>query len=518
MEFMFDLLHNRILTAIQSTEAPPKGGFVIVSPENRNQAERVLKHLGFTKADGSLLAMLIEPGLLGRIRFACLITTTHLYFSGGKEPLKLAHIRAVDHKISGHHIYPTVTAGKYRYTFFCSELHARYLEQVLAEVHRVFLLTQNPKTVFDSVAHADTSAPRFTEKMPALTEFSLEPDWLFSLARRLLLSQSDAMRGMEVLLLSADLGYPDAQYALGLFFHLNGSPAQKDPESAAYWFAQAAAQGHVDAQDQLDLYYAKSVQEKGAALWESRRRNAELLRLAQGDEAERRKAGDLCLERTTFCLTMGIAMFDYVIMACEGTPLERAYRSLDALKEALAWLEYAQKLGHPDVEENRQAFLHDSRSTIVNEIIPGLREADRTQDAFDCQIWLAELGDGYTQALLGRHYLQQQEPIQGIRWLEQAISSGSSHAPMFCIAEGVAYVKGQYLPTGAPPYLKREARAVGLYLLERGGNPDVLSRYRPTKADDARDMATELRVLAKEFPYAGKLAEQYSTLANKAES
>ena len=517
MEFMFDLLQERILTAIQSTEAPPKGGFTILSLENQKQKERVLKHLGIKKAEGSTLAALIETGFLGRIRFACLITTTHLYLTGSKDPVKLADIRDVDHRISGHHIYPTVTAGKCRYTFFCSELHARYLEQVLAEVHRVFLLTQNPKTVFDSVAHADTSAPRFTEKMPALTEFSLEPDWLFSLARRLILDNSNAVRGMELLLLSADLGYPDAQYALGLFFHLNGSPVQKDPETAAYWFAQAAAQGHEDAQNQLDLYYARSVQEKGAALWESRRRNAELLRLAQGDEAERRKAGDLCLERMTHCLVMGIAMFDYCIMPNEGTPLERAYRSLDALKESLAWLEYAQKLGHPDVEENRQAFLHDSRSTIVNEIIPGLREADRTQDAFDCQIWLAELGDGYTQALLGRHYLQQQEPIQGIRWLEQAISSGSSHAPMFCIAEGVAYVKGQYLPAGAPPYLKRKARAIGIYLLERSGNTDELSQYQPHDPEALRSLALELRMLENDFPRAAKLADKYRAMADQTE-
>jgi len=169
------------------------------------------------------------------------------------------------------------------------------------------------------------------------------------------------------------------------------------------------------------------------------------------------------------------------------------------------------------VEENRQAFLHDSRSTIVNEIIPGLREADRTQDAFDCQIWLAELGDGYTQALLGRHYLQQQEPIQGIRWLEQAISSGSSHAPMFCIAEGVAYVKGQYLPAGAPPYLKREARAVGIYLLERSGNTDELSQYQPHDPEALRSLALELRMLENDFPRAAKLADKYRAMADQTE-
>ena len=519
MEFVFDLFRERILTALRSAKASPKGGFLPAAGKNLETAQRVLKHLGLAEFPGSPLAFLAETGLFGSLRFACLVTDTHLCFTGAAIPLKLADITDADCMIVGTRMFPTVTAGPRRYTLRCSADHAVCLKTALQELCRALRLTQNAALVFDSAIAAHEGAPLLLPKEPpALTEFSVEPPWLFPQARRLL-TGGDTARGTELLLLAADLGGADAQYALGLFFRLNGSPAQKDGESAAYWFAQAAAQGHSAAQEQLELHYTAAAQEDGAALWVSRRRSDALLRLAQGDEADRQKAEAVCMERARRGLAAALTLMDPCIFPHGGSPLERSLAALEALKESCAWAELAKKAGAPEAADHPKSVLSNCRSLIVNEIIPALKQASRTQDAHDCTVWLAELGDSYTQAALGRQALEQQDPIRGIRWLERALESGGVHGPMYCAELGAAYAAGKTVPpepwAELLPHTPRN-QAIGFYLLERSGNPAARERYRPTDARSLQTIAEELTKLAADLPRAAQLAEQYRAMAENA--
>ena len=516
MEFVFDLFRERILTAIRSAEAPPKGGFASAAGQ---KTEQVLKHLHLAESPGVPLAVLTETGLFGSIKFACLLTATHVCFTGQKEPVKLAEIRDADSTIVGSRTFPTMTAGRYRYTLRCSADNAAYLKTVLQEIYHALRLTQDAALVFDSAiaSHGGSPLPNM-DAPPAFTECSLEPEWLFAQARHLL-TDGDMVRGLESLLLSADLGGVDAQYTLGLFFRLNGSARQKDSESAAYWFMQAAEQGHTAAQEQLELYYTASARKRGNTLWESRRQSAALLRLAQGDEADRREAGSICMERATDCLTTAIALMDPCIFTYAGTPLERSLSAFESLKESCAWAEQAQKLGDPRAAHHPADLLANCRGIIVNEIIPALKQAERTQDALACTVWLAELGDGYTQATLGRQALERQDPIRGIHWLEQALESGGVHGPMYCAELGAAYVTGKTSPpepwVTLLPRTPRN-RAIGIYLLERSGNGAALERYQPKDPQTLQSIAEELEQLVDQLPHATKLAAKYRALSGTA--
>ena len=64
----------------------------------------------------------------------------------------------------------------------------------------------------------------------------------------------DYVKAMECYLKSGELGYADAQFALG-YCYINGKGTAKDDFKAAEWYLRAALQGHVDAQCNLGYCY-----------------------------------------------------------------------------------------------------------------------------------------------------------------------------------------------------------------------------------------------------------------------
>lgn len=66
-------------------------------------------------------------------------------------------------------------------------------------------------------------------------------------------SVKEANTSIQYISNSANLGYVDAQYALGWAFMTEGSGVIRDAREAMKWFKIAAEQGHVDAQKGLDV-------------------------------------------------------------------------------------------------------------------------------------------------------------------------------------------------------------------------------------------------------------------------
>ena len=158
---------------------------------------------------------------------------------------------------------------------------------------------------------------------------------------------------------------------------------------------------------------------------------------------------------------------------------------------------------------------------MINEILPTLKELHRDADAFLCRLRLAALGDIPCRVNVARHFLEDKglhrEPLSGLQWLEWAIEGGSVHAPDICAELGTAYVTGAHLSpkawhTPLPPTPRD--RAIGFYLLERGGCADTLKQHLPTAPEELAALAAELDGVP--FPFAAELAEQYRSMADAA--
>lgn len=514
MEFVANLLKLRITTALNCVEPPETGGFFPADSAHHQQTQRVLKHLALTPAEDPLAAFL-EPGRLGSIKFACLLTRTHLYASRIKEPILLADIWEVDREIVGNNLYPTVSAGAYRYTLLCSDAYGRYLHDVLEAIHCAARLTDGAEAVFTAVLAARRDKTPLPEEPLSFIECTLDAERLLAHARVCLMEGRSREEGLNALLLSADLGCADAQYALALFF-LQNAAQKTDKASAAYWFTQAAAQGHEAAARYLSVYGDFSRQ-KGNALWPSLRHHESLSRWAQGEPGDRQRAAALCLERFNHCFALTMVLTDWG-MNPDADKTTCCLRSFEVLKEARAWLEYGRLLGSGKAEERLKALAQDCRSTVINDVIPALQTLHRDEDAFLCRLWLAELGDVPSRAEVAHHFLAdkglRRNPLVGLQWLEWAFEGHSVHAPGICKELGIAYVTGAHLApkawrTPLPP--PSRDRAIGFYLLERGRCADALKRHLPTAPDELAALAEELDDFP--FPFAAELTEKYRTMA-----
>lgn len=515
MEFVFDLFRHRILTAIHSVEPPAGGGFIPADPAHREHTQRVLKHFS-REFEEKPIATFLEPGRLGSIKFACLLTRTHLYASHIKDPILLTDIWDVDWNMAGNTLLPSVSAGAYRYSFLCSGQSANYLHDVLKAVYRALRLTRGAEAVFAAAMAARRDKTPLPEEPLSFIESTLDAERLFANARVCLVGNRDVEQGLSSLVAAADLGSADAQYTLALFFRQNAARKQQDDASAAYWFAQAAAQGHEAAALYLSVY-GQHTRQKGETIWLPLRHHASLAQWAQGGPEELQKAASLCLERSNHCLALMMVLTDWGLNPDADKP-DCCLRAFEALKEARAWLEYARLLGSHEADERLKDLAGTCRSTVINDVIPALQELHRDEDAFLCRLWLAELGDVPCRVNVARHFLEDKglhrEPLSGLQWLEWAIEGGSVHAPDICAELGTAYVTGAHLsPEGwrhpLPPTPRD--RAIGFYLLERGHCEDALKRHLPTAPEELAALAAELDAFP--FPFATELAEQYRAMA-----
>ena len=522
MKYFTDLLYDRIHTAVFSVPRPEQNGSSAIpgfidaeNPEDscRQQTLRVLKHFS-REFEEKPIATFLEPGRLGSIKFACLLTRTHLYASHIKDPIPLTDIRDVDLNVVGNTLLPSVSAGAYRYTFLCAGQSVNYFHDVLKALHRALRLTRGAEAVFAAAMAARRDKTPLPEEPLSFIESTLDAERLFANARACLLGNRDVEQGLSSLVAAADLGSADAQYALALFFRQNAAPKQRDDASAAYWFAQAAAQGHEAAALQLSVY-GESTRHQGNNKWALRRL------FSQGVDAPApQESIPTCLDYASDRLAEALVLTDWGLNP-KADKANNCLRAFESLKEARAWLEYARLLGSREADERLNDLARTCRSTIVNDVIPALRELHRDDDAFLCRLWLAELGDVPCQAAVARHFLEDKglhrEPLAGLQWLEWAFEGNSVHAPGICGELGTAYVTGAHLSPEAwrhplPPTPRD--RAIGFYLLERGGCTDLLKQHLPTAPEELAALAEELDAFS--FPFAAELAERYRAMAETA--
>lgn len=513
MKHFTDLLYSRIHTAIFSVPRPDPNapGFIDADDSHsRQQTDRVLKHFSCNSMEEPL-ATLLEPGRLGSIKFACLLTRTHLYASHIKAPILLMDIWDVDWKAAGNTRCPTVSAGTFRYTLLCTDQSADYLHDVLEAIRRALQLTHGAEAVFAAAMAARRAKTPLPEEPLSFIECTLDAERLFANARVCLIENRDVEQGVSSLVAAADLGCADAQYALALFFRQNA--AQKsDKASAAYWFAQAAVQGHEAAALHLSVY-GESTRKQGRDEWALRRLFRQNTNIPDPQEEI-----PACLDWAGKCLGEALVLTDWGLNP-KADKASHCLRAFEALKEARAWLEYARLLGSHEAEDRLKHLAVSCRSIVINDLIPELEGLHRNEDAFLCRLWLAELGDVPCRADMARHYLEDKglhrEPMAGLQWLEWAFEGDSVHAPGICSELGAAYVTGAHLspaewPQPLPPTSRD--RAIGFYLLERGRCADALKRHLPTASDELRALAEELDDFS--FPFAAELAEKYRTMAN----
>ena len=517
MKYFTDLLYDRIHTAIFSVPRPEQNGSPTIpgfidakDPEDscRQQTLRVLKHFS-REFEEKPIATFLEPGRLGSIKFACLLTRTHLYASHIKDPILLTDIWDVDWNMAGNTLLPSVSAGAYRYSFLCPGQSANYLHDVLKAVYRALRLTRGAEAVFAAAMAARRDKTPLPEEPLSLIESTLDAERLFANARVCLVGNRDVEQGLSSLVAAADLGSADAQYALALFFRQNAAPKQRDDASAAYWFAQAADQGHEAAALQLSVY-GEATRKQGRDKWMLQRLFSQSMDAPQENIPA-------CLDHASDCLAEALVLTDWGLNP-NADKANHCLRAFESLKEARAWLEYARLLGSHEADERLNDLARTCRSTIVNDVIPALQELHREEDAFLCRLWLAELGDVPCRANVARHYLEDKglhrEPFAGLQWLEWAFEGHSVHAPGICAELGAAYVTGAHLSPARwrhplPPTPRD--RAIGFYLLERGRCEDALKRHLPTAPEELAALAAELDAFP--FPLAAELAEQYRAMA-----
>lgn len=66
---------------------------------------------------------------------------------------------------------------------------------------------------------------------------------------------------------AAEKGYADAQFLLGDYYENINSNEDKDGDKTEMWYERAAAQGHIEAQYRLGMFYALSWDMLGIALF-----------------------------------------------------------------------------------------------------------------------------------------------------------------------------------------------------------------------------------------------------------
>ena len=303
----------------------------------------------------------------------------------------------MDLNVAGNTLLPSVSAGAYRYTFLCAGQSVNYFHDVLKALHRALRLTRGAEAVFAAAMAAHRDKAPLPEEPLSFIESTLDAERLFANARVCLLGNRDVEQGLSSLMAAADLGSADAQYALALFFRQNAAPKQRDDASAAYWFAQAAAQGHEAAALQLSVY-GESTRHQGSNKWALRRL------FSQGMDAPAPQENiPACLDYASDCLAEALVLTDWGLNP-KADKASYCLRAFEALKEARAWLEYARLLGSREADEHLNDLVRTCRSTIINDVIPALRELHRDGDAFLCRLWLAELGDVPCQAAVARHF------------------------------------------------------------------------------------------------------------------
>jgi len=133
VEYVYDLLRERVLTALAQVKPPEGGGFDTTEWEEKDR-KRLMEHLGIQETERPGVARLVLRKRFRGIVYACLLTRSRLYYTGGKKPIELDKLRKVELTGKGSRASLEVHTSPDYHFLRVPAGHAPYLLAVLEEI------------------------------------------------------------------------------------------------------------------------------------------------------------------------------------------------------------------------------------------------------------------------------------------------------------------------------------------------------------------------------------------------